>query len=96
MNNGQMCWLSGNSLDYDGEKILYVRLSNQDTWKPYYQFQNLVVPDYQITGLRHGNCSKGFATMQKLLRLGFSFVPTAEAEKILPLSGNTGDTCDQE
>ncbi len=63
----QMCWKA--EFCGTGEKILHIRLNPFDPWKPYKAFPTLAVPDYKIP-----NGSKGFATMQTLLKKGFSIV----------------------
>lgn len=72
---GQMCWLSG--LGIDGEKILYLRLSPNQPWKPYTAFSNYYVPDYDIP-----KGSKGWATYQKLIKLGWTLIPSAQANRL--------------
>ena len=62
--------MENNSIGWFGtegsEKILYINTGTG--WKPYTHpsFGKLRVPDYEIAG-----GSKGYATMQKLLKLGF-------------------------
>lgn len=67
----QMAWLS---LSPDSAKILHIRLSSSDPWQPYTRFPVLCRPDDR------GN-SKGYATMQALLKRGAVFVPNAEIEE---------------
>jgi hypothetical protein len=68
----QMCWLP--KLGSDGEKILHVRTAPNQPWKPYRSFPG-AVPDYAVPG-----GSKGWATYQKLLREGWTLIPTAQAQ----------------
>ncbi|MEH1832667.1 MAG: hypothetical protein V7L29_11430 [Nostoc sp.] len=70
----QMCWLpkSGG----DGEKILYLQTEPNQPWRPYTAFGHFAVPDYQIPG-----GSKGWATYQKLLKAGWTLVPSARANE---------------
>ncbi|MEA5626928.1 hypothetical protein [Nostoc sp. UHCC 0251] len=70
----QMCWLpkSGGN----GEKILYLQTEPNQPWRPYTSFGNFTVPDYQIP-----NGSKGWATYQKLLKAGWTLVPSARANE---------------
>ncbi|MCC5627611.1 hypothetical protein [Nostoc sphaeroides] len=70
----QMCWLpkSGGN----GEKILYLQTEPNQPWRPYTAFRGFTVPDYQIP-----NGSKGWATYQKLLKAGWTLVPSARANE---------------
>ncbi len=68
---GQMCWLS--RLGADGEKILHLRISQNKPWQPYTTFAQYSVPDYDIP-----KGSKGWATYQKLLKSGWTLVPSAQ------------------
>ncbi|HEY9601758.1 MAG TPA: hypothetical protein V6C85_09125 [Allocoleopsis sp.] len=72
---GQMCWLS--QLGEAGEKILHLRTSPHHPWQPYTAFSTLAIPDYRIPG-----GSKGWATYQKLLKAGWTLVPTAQANSL--------------
>ena len=74
--SGQMCWLS--SLEADKETILHLRREANQTWKPYTSCPEYTVPDYRVPG-----GSKGWATYQKLLKAGWTIVPTAQAQKSL-------------
>ncbi|WP_072207811.1 hypothetical protein [Mastigocoleus testarum] len=66
---GQMCWLSRSG--QDGEKILHLRCASHEPWRPYTAFGKYIEPDYQIPG-----GSKGFATYQKLLKAGWTLLPS--------------------
>lgn len=68
--SGQMCLLS--SLEADKEKILHLRLQPNQPSKPYTSCPEYAVPDYRVPG-----GSKGWATYQKLLKAGWTLVPTA-------------------
>jgi hypothetical protein len=70
----QMCWLSKSG--DDGEKILHLQTSPGQPWRPYTAFPQFSVPDYQIPG-----GSKGWATYQKLLKAGWSLIPSARANE---------------
>jgi hypothetical protein len=70
----QMCWISKTS--GDGDKILYLQVSPGQPWRPYTAFPQFSVPDYQIPG-----GSKGWATYQKLLKAGWTLVPSARANE---------------
>lgn len=69
---GQMCWLP--TLGMDGEKILHLRLSPNQPWQPYTAFSSYFVPDYNVP-----KGSKGWATYQKLLKCGWTLVPSSQA-----------------
>lgn len=73
---GQMCWLS--QFGAEGEKILHLRLAPTQPWKPYTAFPQFAVRDYDIPG-----GSKGWATYQKMLKAGWSIVPSAQANQVL-------------
>lgn len=68
----QMCWLAIGGMQT--EKILHLRIAANAPWQPYTAFPQYAVPDHQIP---HG--SKGWATYQKLLRSGWTLVPTTQA-----------------
>uniref|UniRef100_B8HLF2 Uncharacterized protein n=1 Tax=Cyanothece sp. (strain PCC 7425 / ATCC 29141) TaxID=395961 RepID=B8HLF2_CYAP4 len=70
----QMCWLP--QAGSDGTKILHLRLDPNQPWKPYTACPGYSVPDYRVPG-----GSKGWATYQKLLKAGWSLVPSAQAEQ---------------
>lgn len=72
---GQMCWLSrfGN----DGEKILHLRVETNQPWMPYTSMPQFAVPDYKIP-----RGSKGWATYQKLMKAGWSLIPSAQAKQL--------------
>jgi hypothetical protein len=66
----QMCWLP--KMGSDGEKVLHLRTAPHERWRPYTAFPHYSVPDYQIPG-----GSKGWATYQKLLKAGWTLLPSA-------------------
>jgi hypothetical protein len=70
----QMCWLSKSS--GDDEKILYLQTALGQPWRPYTAFPQFSVPDYRV--LRG---SKGWATYQKLLKAGWTLVPSARGSE---------------
>ncbi|MBW4670547.1 MAG: hypothetical protein KME60_24790 [Cyanomargarita calcarea GSE-NOS-MK-12-04C] len=70
----QMCWIS--SFGNSGEKILHLQTSPNDPWRPYTAFPQFAVPDYKIPG-----GSKGWATYQKLLKAGWTLIPSARANE---------------
>ena len=71
---GQMCWLSNSGIN--GEKILHLQTAPNEPWRPYTAFPQYAVPDYRIPG-----GSKGWATYQKLMKAGWSLVPSARAQE---------------
>ncbi len=64
----QMCWLP--ILGSDGQKLLHLRTAPNQPWQSYKSFPQ-AIPDYVIPG-----GSKGWATYQKLLREGWTVIPT--------------------
>ncbi len=70
----KMCWLSASG--QDGEKVLHLQTAPHQPWRPYTAFPQYSVPDYKIPG-----GSKGWATYQKLLKAGWTLVPTAVANE---------------
>ena len=71
---GQMCWLSKSG--DDGEKILHLQTQSDRPWRPYTAFPHISVPDYRVPG-----GSKGWATYQKLMKAGWTLVPSARAKE---------------
>lgn len=71
---GQMCWLS--RFGDDGEKILHLQTQTDRSWRPYTAYPQIAVPDYRIPG-----GSKGWATYQKLMKAGWTLVPSARAKE---------------
>jgi hypothetical protein len=69
-----MCWLSKSG--ESGEKILHLQTAPNEPWRPYTAFRQFAVPDYNIPG-----GSKGWATYQKLLKAGWTLVPSARANE---------------
>lgn len=78
----RMCWLSKSG--ESGQKILHLQTAPNEPWRPYTFFRQLAVPDYKIPG-----GSKGWATYQKLLKAGWTIVPSARANEFSSL--NTSD-----
>jgi hypothetical protein len=66
----QMCWLS--RFGTNEEKILHLRTSPHEAWRPYTAFPQFSVPDYLIP-----KGSKGWATYQKLRQAGWVLLPSA-------------------
>lgn len=73
----RMCWLSKSG--ENAEKILHLQTAPNEPWRPYTTFRQYAVPDYQIPG-----GSKGWATYQKLLKAGWSLIPSARANEFSP------------
>ena len=73
---GQMCWLDPNG--GDGEKILHLRMNPGDRWRPYTapEFSRLRQPDYSMSKIK---LSKGLSTAQTLLKLGWVYIRSNEA-----------------
>ena len=71
---GQMCWLS--QLGANEEKILHLQAAPNQPWQPYTAFRQYAVPDYHVPG-----GSKGWATYQKLMKAGWTLVPSARAQE---------------
>lgn len=71
---GQMCWLS--QLGANGEKILHLQTAPDQPWQPYTALRQYAVPDYRVPG-----GSKGWATYQKLMKAGWTLVPSARAQE---------------
>jgi hypothetical protein len=73
---GQLCWLP--KFGGNGQLTLYLRYAPHQPWQSYTQFPQLSVPDYPIP-----NGSKGWATSQKLLRAGWTIIPTHQARPVI-------------
>ena len=72
---GQMCWLS--SVGGDGDKTLHLRLQPNQPWQPYTAHPEYAAPDYNMPG-----GSKGWATYQKLIKAGWTLIPSAQANAL--------------
>ncbi|MBA3924135.1 MAG: hypothetical protein H0X31_21520 [Nostocaceae cyanobacterium] len=70
----QMCWLLKS--DSKTEMALHLQTAPSEPWRPYTAFPQYAVPDYKMV-----NGSKGWATYQKLLKAGWTLVPTARAKE---------------
>ncbi len=75
---GQMCWLP--TLGSNGDKILHLRTTPSQPWRPYTACPEYAVPDYKIA-----EGSKGWATYQKLMQAKWTLVPTNQAMQELSL-----------
>lgn len=71
---GQMCWLSALP---NSEKVLHLREDESKPWRPHKTF-SFAVPDYLVPG-----GSKGYATMQVLMKRGWKLVGTKAAEEAI-------------
>ena len=71
---GQLCWIP--KFGSNGKLALHLRLEPYHPWKPHTAFPGLCVPDYPIL-----SGSRGWATCQKLLSVGWVIIPTNEARK---------------
>lgn len=72
----QMAWLPVGGTG-DGEKVLHIKV--QGRWMPY-NSTPYAVPDVQMhPPLQYGRPSRGFTTMQKLLKQGFELITTESA-----------------
>ena len=71
---GQMCWLS--CFGTNEEKILHLRPDPNQPWQPYTTSRH-AIPDYPIPG-----GSKGWATYQRLIKAGWTLIPTAQARQL--------------
>ncbi|EKQ70293.1 hypothetical protein OsccyDRAFT_0571 [Leptolyngbyaceae cyanobacterium JSC-12] len=65
----EMCWLDPSG--GNGTKILHLRTDAVEGWKPYTSFRQFSVSDHPVP-----NGSKGFATMQALLKQGWRMLPS--------------------
>jgi hypothetical protein len=72
--SGQLCWLS--KFGGDGQLALHLRKQPHEAWKPYTAYRELCVPDYPVPG-----GSKGWATSQKLIKAGWTLIPTHQANQ---------------
>lgn len=72
---GQMAWLDAPGHD---RKILHLRETPSQPWRPYTMFPKLKQPDLTTQG-----ASKGWTTHQWLRAAGWSLVPTTEAQSIV-------------
>ena len=69
---GQMRWMTSTGI-VDDTKILHLRLTPQEPWKPYTRFPQLAVADYTVP-----KGSKGWSTYQRLLNAGWELVATGD------------------
>ncbi|EKQ70128.1 hypothetical protein OsccyDRAFT_0393 [Leptolyngbyaceae cyanobacterium JSC-12] len=72
----EMCWLS--PMGTNSAKILHLRTAPNEPWRPYTAFPQFLVPDYVVPG-----GSKGWATFQKLLKAGWTLVPSTAKDSVL-------------
>jgi hypothetical protein len=77
----KMAWLALNGSE-EGEKVLHLQLLPGTGWKPYTQFPHLKKPDHFLRD-GFGNqvmLSKGYATMQHLLKLGWTIEKSSDCK----------------
>jgi hypothetical protein len=73
--SGQLCWMPKiGSWKSEGTLVLHLRPSSSQPWKPYTAYPGLCIPDYPVP-----NGSKGWATSQRLLKAGWTIIPTKDA-----------------
>lgn len=70
----QMCWLP--KLGGSGEKILHLRTSTQEPWRPYTTFAQYAVPDHPVP-----RGSKGWATYQALRQKGWILLSSIPSQQ---------------
>jgi hypothetical protein len=75
MKYRQMAWLETHSTATN--KVLHLK-ADDGNWHPYSAFSHLRKPDSTLPG-----ASKGYATMQHLLKAGWQLVPSEEASKVM-------------
>lgn len=68
----EMCWLA--TMGTNETKILHLRTTPHQPWRPYSAFPQYAVADYPVP---HG--SRGWATYQKLLKAGWTLIPSDRA-----------------
>lgn len=77
----RMCWLSKSSAE--GEKVLHLQVAPNEPWRPYTAFPQYAAPDYLVPG-----GSKGWATYQKLMKAGWTLIPSARAQEFATIESN--------
>jgi hypothetical protein len=75
----QLCWLP--KFGGNGQLALHIRKEAHHPWRSYTCFPELCVPDYPIP-----QGTKGWATAQRLMKSGWTLIPTAEANYAYTLS----------
>ncbi len=71
---GQLCWLP--KFGANGQLFLHLRLEPYQPWRLHTAYPGVCIPDYPVPG-----GSKGWATCQKLLKAGWTLVPTQQAQQ---------------
>jgi hypothetical protein len=74
MKYRQMAWLKTH--DTADNKVLHLK-ADDGKFHPYYAFSHLRQPDSTLPG-----ASRGYPTMQHLMRSGWTLVPSEEASKL--------------
>ena len=77
MKYREMAWLEVQGGD---QKILHLR-ADTGVWVPYYRCPEYCRPDITLPG-----ASKGYVTMQALLKAGWTLVSSEQAAKVLTFS----------
>jgi hypothetical protein len=83
---GQMCWLP--MFGSDGDKILHLRINQNQPWKPY-----TACPEYAVRDYRIPKGSKGWATYQKLMKANWTLIPSDRAMQERSLSNQDLAEC---
>jgi hypothetical protein len=71
---GELCWIP--KFGGNGKLALHLRFESYHPWKLHTAYPGLCVPDYPIPG-----GSRGWATSQKLLKEGWTAIPTKQAQR---------------
>ncbi len=72
--SGQLCWLP--KFGADGQLFLYLRLEPHHPWKVHTSYPAFCISDYPIPSGSHG-----WATCQKLIKAGWTLIPTQDVQK---------------
>jgi hypothetical protein len=72
--SGQLCWLP--KFGAGDQLFLHLRQEPHHPWKIHTSYPGLCVPDYPIPG-----GSRGWATSQRLLQVGWTLIPTEQARR---------------
>jgi hypothetical protein len=70
---GQMCWLP--RFGQGGELALHLRVEPHHPWAIYTSMPKFCAPEYNVP-----RGSKGWATCQRLIKQGWTVVPTEQAK----------------
>lgn len=72
--SGQLCWLP--KFGAGGQLFLHLRQEPHHPWKVHTSYPGLCIPDYPVAG-----GSRGWATCQKLLKAGWTLIPTEQSQR---------------